>query len=517
MTKPPLKENIVLKKLAITLAVPLVGGVCFPIYWYFVVPQVWLSHHKLTWFLGYTSIVIAAWILSIIVVFIGMCWKNPGCSRINKSQSTEDLWSEDRYIPEFTYTQPPPAYQTWATSVQPPGLATPSPPDEAWDFDYENKLEVDQGKRSVSKVSSFKEDQHYLYRTFGYPGPGPGDVSSPEEENLSRRQGKSGTRETRPRGSLPFAGEGGRSDRGENREGKGIVKKAQKRRFSEPQTFMQFSKDDVFDLSTDEENMTPPEPVCEDCVLARSCAEIKCLHPTSNEHTTSCVNCALSSSSCRAETLYQCLVETLQSPADTLDNETNVDSEDDNNIHNYNNDNLGDQENQEDASEEEQFKNYLENVDVTSEVWITTSESSEPTETYQKDSPDLQSLSPEPLSEQALVYSDRSPVYSDRSPVSDKKFDLLLASLQSLVIEIEKDFLESPRLCTRRMSASADGITSARKDMMGDSPRLGGHHLGRRLSASTDDITRTRKDITIKDLLDSPRRSSMVTSPSPSW
>ena len=65
---------------------------------------------------------------------------NTSCGIVEEMESTEDIWNEDRYIPDAAYLPSPPDIRVNVSAVQPQHeqLEPKHEIDETWDYDYDS-------------------------------------------------------------------------------------------------------------------------------------------------------------------------------------------------------------------------------------------------------------------------------------------------------------------------------------------------------------------------------------------
>ena len=111
------------------LAVPVLFSLLFPVYWFIICPQIWAENPQLynarSWLIAYWLFGIVVWMVFLFVVFYksmrehsneisSSCRKGSsgpvsgvGAGPGGKSSdSTEDLWSEDQYLPDSYLPSP---------------------------------------------------------------------------------------------------------------------------------------------------------------------------------------------------------------------------------------------------------------------------------------------------------------------------------------------------------------------------------------------------------------------------
>ena len=129
------------------LAVPVIFSIFFPIYWFVICPQVWTDYPEYyeprSFLIGYWMFALMVWL-----VFLAICFYKTRTvhesdlgsgiqSGHKRSASTEDLWSEDHYLPQYLPEVSVNAVQPDVDSQRSLGEEPVEPPDETWDYDYE--------------------------------------------------------------------------------------------------------------------------------------------------------------------------------------------------------------------------------------------------------------------------------------------------------------------------------------------------------------------------------------------
>ena len=76
---------------------------------------------------------------------------NTSCGVTEDNESTEDIWSEDKYIPDAAYLPSPPDIRVNVSAIQPQHhqLEPKHEMDETWDYDYETPPAM---KRGISNT-----------------------------------------------------------------------------------------------------------------------------------------------------------------------------------------------------------------------------------------------------------------------------------------------------------------------------------------------------------------------------
>ena len=130
------------------LVIPLIFSLIFPVYWLLICPKIWIFYpelfHPRSWLIAYWLFASFVWF-----IFLAICFYRTRNDHRQlekratgkKTESTEDLWSEDRYLPD-PYL-PAPEYLVSLNTVQPmTDVEERREVDETWDYNYEETFET---------------------------------------------------------------------------------------------------------------------------------------------------------------------------------------------------------------------------------------------------------------------------------------------------------------------------------------------------------------------------------------
>ena len=141
------------------LLVPVTFSALFPAFWFVICPYIWQRYPNLlqprNWLIGYWLLACIVWFISLAICLAHMrnchardlvsCLPQNGQNgsllrNEHKSDSTEDLWNEDRYIPD-AYLPSPPEIRVGLENIQPnrEDIEPKREMDETWDYDYDEQ------------------------------------------------------------------------------------------------------------------------------------------------------------------------------------------------------------------------------------------------------------------------------------------------------------------------------------------------------------------------------------------
>ena len=117
------------------------------------------------------------------------------CGVVEETGSTEDIWSEDKYIPDAAYLPSPPDIRVNVSAIQPQHeqLEPRNEMDETWDYDYDSSrtYKATPGNARLTKLQMERQSHlppmHYSSLRYGKISPvSPRNASSYKDINGNR-------------------------------------------------------------------------------------------------------------------------------------------------------------------------------------------------------------------------------------------------------------------------------------------------------------------------------------------
>ena len=158
------------------LLIPVAFTVVFPLYWLVICPAIWSEYPALfrprTWLVGYWLVASTIWFVSLAVCLAHV--RAQGRQHLPRirglcmasDRSTEDLWNEDQYLPDPPYlpSPSPPDITVSLNGIQPlkQDLEPKKEMDETWDYDYD-RMDSPFVVNPCDTVKGYRQPHHHQW------------------------------------------------------------------------------------------------------------------------------------------------------------------------------------------------------------------------------------------------------------------------------------------------------------------------------------------------------------------